>query len=791
MTPPTRVDAAAPLAAEGRECRHCGLSFDGVGDFCCRGCENVFLILNARGLGEYYDLKDGAYCFQPPQAMTWKHERFDHLDAAEVRPLFVNEAGEARFYVEGIHCVACLWLLERLPRMMPGLKACRLDLSQSLLTVTLGPDAALAPVAGLIQDLGYRPHAIPGDQDAEDLQRRERRTALLRMGVAAACTGNLMLMAVPLYGGATGAFGELFRWMSLALYAPIALWAALPFYRSALGALRTRRINIDVPIALALVLGALVSTWNLASGSAHIYFDSLGALVFLLLASRHYLREVQARASRTSQLLQSYFAPVAHRLLEGATVDVPPEHLQIGDRVAVRNGERLPADGILREGVTQLNVAWLTGEPVPQEARPGDAVHAGSVNEGSDVVIEVTEPLGSSRLGRILRQLEKETRSPIIGMTDALSRAFLFTVLAVAAAVFLAFVHRHPAEGLNRALSLLIVTCPCALALATPLTFSHALARAYRRGDVLKHGEALERLSQVETVFFDKTGTLTRGELSVIGWENLDGDCRENAALVLTLEQASLHPIARALRHHLEGVALLPMQDVCETPGLGLDGRWEGRAVTLRALPDPEGTASCVGLWVEGRLRARIRLADTLRPEARATVQALQARGLRVAILSGDAQPVVSRLAAELGLPESSACAGLSPEAKLARVEATPRALMVGDGANDALALQKAHVGLAMHGGMDLSLKVAGAYLSHPDLGAVEDLVVLGQETRRVLRRNFVLSIAFNVFGGGASILGWINPLAAAVIMPVSSITVLLSSTLSTAEIRRRFREAR
>ncbi len=790
MTPPARSEAAALPLGGAAGCRHCGVPCEGTGAFCCRGCENVYLILHARGLGEYYDLKEGAYCFQPSQPVTWKHERFDHLDAPEVRARYVGAGGEARFFVEGLHCVACLWLLERLPRMMPGLRAARLDLSQSLLTVALDGEAPLAPVAGLIQELGYRPHAIPVDEDAEHLRRRERRKALLRMGVAAACTGNLMLMAVPLYGGATGSFAHLFRWLSLALYLPIAFWAAGPFYRSAWGALRTRRINIDVPIALALVLGPSLSLHNLLRGSEHIYFDSLAALVFLLLASRHYLREVQARASRTSQLLQSFFAPIAHRLEGEGTVDVPPDQVRPGDRLSVRHGERVPADGLLREGASQMNVAWLTGEPVPVEVRPGDALHAGAVNEGADVVMEATETLAESRLGRILRQLEQETRAPILGMTDAVARGFLFVVLAAAAALFLAFLGTRPEEGLNRALSLLIVTCPCALALATPLTFTYALARAHRRGDVVKQGEALERLAQVETICFDKTGTLTRGELAVVDWADLAGGGAENRALVRALEQGSLHPIARALRHHLGEGPAEAVTELAEVPGRGVEGRWQGRAVAVRALPDPEGRATGVGLFVEGVARARVRLADELRPEAKGVVQALRALGLEVRILSGDAPPVVARLAAELGLPPEAALAGLSPEAKLAVVEATPKALMVGDGANDALALQKAHLGVAMHGGMDLSLKVADVYLSRPDLGAVADLVVLGRETRRVLWRNFALSIAYNLVGGIAALGGWINPLAAAVIMPLSSITVLLSSTLSTREVRRLFREA-
>ncbi|HJV23427.1 MAG TPA: heavy metal translocating P-type ATPase metal-binding domain-containing protein [Holophagaceae bacterium] len=790
MTPPIRVDAAALQPSVACGCRHCGLPTEGRGDFCCRGCENVFLILNARGLGEYYELKEGAYCFQPPQAVTWKHERFDHLDGAEVRPRYVSGTGEARFFVEGLHCVACLWLLERLPRMMPGLKACRLDVSQSLLTVTLEEGTPLAPVAGLIQDLGYRPHAIPSDQDAEDLQRADRRRSLLRMGVAAACTGNIMLMAVPLYGGATGTFGQLFRWLSLGLYLPVAFWAALPFYRTALGALRSRRMNIDVPIALALVVGALVSTFNLLAGSPHIYFDSLAALVFLLLASRYYLKQVQLRAARSSQLLQSFFAPIAHRLTGGAVQDVPPDHLQPGDRVRVESGERLPADGVVVVGATQLNAAWLTGEHLPVEVKVGDAVHAGTVNEGAAFELEVGKVLGDSRLGQILHQLEREARSPIIGLTDQVSRHFLTVVLVLAVGVFLAFAATHPAEGLNRALSLLIVTCPCALALATPLTFSYALARAYRKGYVVKSGEALERLSQVRSVFFDKTGTLTHGELVVDAMVHLAGDPARNRRLLRSLEQGSLHPIARAIRHHLEGEALLPVTGLEEQVGVGLQGRIEGRTVEVKAVAEASSVHTCIGLFEEGRLLARVELRDRLRAEAPEAVKALREAGCEVNILSGDARPVVEALAREVGLPSDRVLARLSPEAKHAQVEATPFALMVGDGANDALALRKAHVGMAMHGGMDLSLKVADVYLSHPDLGAVADLLVLGRETRRVLWRNFGLSLAYNLVGGLAALGGWINPLAAAVIMPLSSITVLLSSTLSTREVRRRFREA-
>lgn len=789
----SRLAAAARLQeAPGAValCRHCGTpSFQG--DFCCTGCENVFGILKASGLSGYYDLKESAYCFQPPQPVSWKAEAYGHLDSPEVRPLYVNDHSEARFYVEGIHCVACLWLLERLPRLIPGLTACRLDVSQSLLTVTLAPGADLSPIADLIHRLGYQPHAIPTDQNAEALQRRERKAALMRIGVAGGCTGNLMLMAVSLYGGAAGQWGLVFRWVSLLVFLPIAFYAAVPFYRTALGALRSRQINIDVPIAIAIALGSVVSTFNLLTGSPHIYFDSLAALVFLLLASRYYLREIQARSARSSQLLQSFFAPIAHRLEGGVPHDVPPDLLRAGELVVVEHGERVPADGRVQNGESQINASWLTGEYLPVDVKEGDPVYAGTINEGPAFTFQVVGTVAESRLGRILQQLETETRSPLVGLADQVSRVFLAVVLVVAAALFLAFARTQPAEGLNRALSLLIVTCPCALALATPLTFSYALARAYRKGYAIKSGEALERLSQVRTIFFDKTGTLTHGELTVDHWEDLTGDPAENRRLLLGLEQVSLHPVARALRHHLRGVTALALEDVEERSGQGVAGRLAGHHYEARAIPDPDSAATCIGLLEGDRLLARIRFRDRLRQEAKAAVRGLQGQGCTVGILSGDAAPVVQRLAQELGVDPGQARSGLSPEEKHRVILATPNALMVGDGANDALALQNAHVGVAMHGGMDLSLKVADVYLSHPDLRAVEELVVLGRETRKVLWRNFGLSIAYNLVGGIAAVMGWINPLVAAVIMPLSSITVLVSSTLSTRQVRLMFKEGK
>jgi Cu2+-exporting ATPase/Cu+-exporting ATPase len=788
MTPPATF--ALPAQAEGvRACLHCGTAFEGAGSFCCHGCHTVYDLLSSSGLGTYYDLKAKGYCFQPGQPVDWKEESYGFLDAQELRPRYVDDAREARFFVEGVHCVACLWLLERLPKLGAELSAARLDLAQSLLTVTLKEGASLAAVAGLIQRLGYRPHAIPVEGDTEELRRRDDRKTMLRLGVAGACAGNIMLMAISLYGGAGGSLATLFRWVSFGLFLPVAAFSAVPFYQSALGALRTRRINIDVPIVLAILLGAIVSAVNLARGSEHIYFDSLAALVFLLLGSRYYLKQVQARAARTSQLVQHFFVPIAHRMEGAALQDLPPERLRAGDRVKVLEGERIPADGRVLEGASFLNASWLTGEHRPVAIRPGDAVHAGSRNEGGPLVLEVELPVPESRLGQILQQLAKETRSPIIGLTDRVSRHFLAAVLAVSAGLFLWFLPSQPWEGLNRALSLLIVTCPCALALATPVTFSYALGRAYRRGFIVKDGEALEQLSGIDTVYFDKTGTLTHGERSVEAFLDLEGDPGRNRRLALGLESASRHAIARALRHHLLGTEPLVVEELREVVGKGVEGRLEGRAVALRALPDPDAVLTTIGLYEEDRLLARIALRDQARSEAREAVARLRELGCTVGLLSGDGEQVVRNLADEVGISPEDAGYGLSPEAKHAILAAAPRALMVGDGANDALALQKARVGVAMHGGMDLSLKAADVYLSQPDLRAVPDLVVLGRETQKVLRRDFALSLAYNFVGGGAALLGWINPLVAAIVMPLSSITVLLSSALSTREIRSRFKE--
>jgi Cu2+-exporting ATPase/Cu+-exporting ATPase len=792
------LDAPSPLAlgsltrpaAAATACIHCGTAFTGRGRFCCTGCETVYGILQAGGLGEYYDLKATGYAFQPAGPVDDRPGSYGHLDSPDLRARYLGPDGEARFFVEGIHCVACLWLLERLPRLAPEVQACRLDLGQSLLTVKLAPEAGLAPVAALIHRLGYRPHALQEDADLETLRRREHRDELLRLGVAGACAGNIMLMAVSLYGGATGPLAALFRWLSAGLFLPVLAYSAAPFYRSARGALRARQVNIDVPIVLAVALGTLASAFNLLRGSEHIYFDSLAALVFLLLGSRYALRQLQARSARSSQVLQDFFAPVAHRLDGEGVLDVAPESLRTGDRVRVAHGERLPADGLLLEGRTQINAAWLTGESLPAEAREGDRLWAGTVNEGPAFVLEVAEPLGGSRLGRILRDLERDARPPLVGITDRVARHFLAGVLVLAAGVFAWFARSAPLEGLDRALSLLIVTCPCALALATPLAFSRSLGRAWRKGYVVKSGEALERLAGVTRVCFDKTGTLTRGELAVRDWRDLEGDPAENRALVLALEQDSLHPIARALRHHLRDSAPAALEQREEQPGVGVRARVRGRVAEVRAVPGGDGTATLVGLFVDGGLRATAALTDQARPEAARVLRDLAALGCRPSILSGDAAPVVARLGRELGLPEGDCLAGLPPEAKRALVSAEPGVLMAGDGANDAPALQQAHVGLAMHGSMDLSLRAADIYLARPDLRAVPDLVVLGRETRRVLVRSFAVSIAYNAAGGVLALGGWINPLAAAVLMPLSSVSVLLLSAWGTRPLRQRFREA-
>lgn len=726
---------------------------------------------------------------------------FAYLDRDEFREHYAHPQNRNRllFHVEGIHCTACLWRIEGVRDDVEGVAGARLDMGRHLLDIEMAPGGRVADVATRLEAMGYHPRAVSfRSSDERDLTRKK---LLMRLGVAAASAGNIMLLSTSLYSGADrSAVATAFEWLTFVLFLPILLYSAVPFYRTSLAALRARRASIDVPIAAAVIIGTGLGLYHLLAGRGDIYFDSLAVLVFLLLGSRFLLTSLQQKYLSPGHL-SAFYESNRVRVRNRETGVIEERHIErVGwdDEVIVKSGERVPVDGVVAGGEVWVNAAVLTGEPYPVRLLPGQEVFAGTTLTSEEAVVRVRHTGADTRVGRLLEETERGvlSRTPLVSLTDRAAQWFSATVLTLGAlfAVIYATVDVH--EAINRALALVILACPCALALATPLTQSLALKKAARGGALIRKAEAFEKLQQVRDVFFDKTGTLTRGELELEAWYPSPPDADERGVIV-ALEAGTQHPVGLVLGAE---AAKLPyrtvgIEDRVEVPGRGVSGRcggirWELHAVAasagLEAVGAPaDGVGTSAGLYRDGRLVRVARLADTIRPGSAEVVAAFEAAGRHAHLLTGDATRPAEAVARAVGIARGSVLAGVSPERKRDIVSRYPRALMVGDGVNDAVALAASHVGVAVHGSMEASFRAADIYLTRPGLRPLADLFALSRATVAIIKRNLLFSLVYNAVGAVLALAGFITPLLAAVLMPLSSITVIVSSVVGTREWRR------
>lgn len=781
-----------------RGCLHCGTKVLGSSAFCCQGCEFVFGLLEKSGLSQYYDLRSASansISFRPIVAGS---DQYSYLDDPEFLKEFSidNDYRRMDFYLEGIQCVACLWLIEKLPVLVDGVISAELDFGRSTVSVHMSDTGQFSLVAQTLDRLGYRPHPIQKDSDSERFLQKENRVWLVRMGVAGACTGNIMLLAVSIYGGVQGYWEEVFRWVSLALFLPVATFCAIPFYKSALSALRGRALSIDVPISMAIILGSVVSVVHTIQGSDHVYYDSLAALVFLLLATRYLLRRIQQSAMGRVHLLR-FLAPASARLWNAATSstrEILTKLLKSGDIIAVDTDCSVPVDGVVVSGQSAVNNSLLTGESFPQKVAMGDEVFAGTLNEGERILVKVESTGINTRLGKILDELENRTqkKAPIVEAADRFSQWFLWTVLLSATAVLI--FTPHFADGLNRALAMMIVTCPCALALATPLTMSLSLQRAASAGILIKDPTTIERLSQLKSVVLDKTGTITTGHFEVTSWINNSKDAESFQFLkkvFLGLESRSKHPIAKSIVRNLKNEGIENSVEIAEwkeSIGSGVKGKVNGQHFEVKAVIDASqsgGITTRVGLFRNQDCLLIAELSDKVREDTFQTLKSLNDLSLEISILSGDSQQVVDVIQSELQPYVAEALGSKDPLMKKEYIKKKHLSLMVGDGANDALALAVAPVSAAVHGSMEVSLRAADVYLSTPGIQPVYDLIVLSRKSMATIYRNFGFSLFYNLVGGIAAATGHITPLMAAVLMPLSAFTVFVSSLVGARKLVR------
>ncbi|WP_435660173.1 heavy metal translocating P-type ATPase [Leisingera caerulea] len=684
----------------------------------------------------------------------------------------------------GIHCQACISAVERELNAHPGVHSARVNLTLKRALIEADPDVRAADLIPVLERIGYEAHELDLAALAATQNDKAGRDLLMRLAVAGFASMNVMLLSVSVWSGASDATRDMFHWISAAITFPAIIFSAQPFFANAWSALRVRRLNMDVPIVLALVLALVTSLWETFLSGEHAYFDAALTLTFFLLAGRYLDYRTRAVARSAAEELAALEVPRAVRLLDGDEYEVPVADLAIGDLILVRPGGRMPVDGEIVEGQSELDRSLLTGETLPVFAAPGLAVSAGEVNLTGPLTIRATAVGEDTSLHRMtdLVAIAESGRSRYTSLADSAAKLYapgvhILSALAFAGWYLYTFDIR---TALNIAAAVLIITCPCALGLAVPAVTTAASGRLFKKGMLIKHATALERLAEVDTVVFDKTGTLTAGTPEVT---NLGEHARADLEIALALAEGSSHPLSVALSRAAREAGVKPasVQNITEVPGYGAEGLYRGARVRLgRAAWVGAKQGSQTAAWLDsGAGEAKPFLfTDALRPGAAEAVQALKEAGKDVLLISGDTTGAVEDLAGRLGIAKWVAEA--LPADKSARVQMLAdegkKVLMVGDGLNDTAALAAAHVSVSPASALDAARVASDIVLLGQDLSPIAEACGVAQKATRRIRENFRIATLYNVIAVPLAVAGLATPLIAALAMSTSSITVSLNA---------------
>ena len=765
-----------------RQCRHCGQDIPVTldGDFCCHGCEGAFALLQGLGLERYYQRRcvdPAVRPLRPEDGASAYHDYAAHVvDEGE-------GVASLNLMVEGIHCAACVWLIEALLSRQPAVIWARVNMTTRRLVLRWrAAEADAADLLAPILAVGYR--LMPFDPAKLNRETEKHEKQLLKaMAVAGFAAGNVMLLSVSVWAGHFSYMGpatrDLMHWISALIVLPAVIYCIRPFFYSAVSVLSHRRTNMDVPITLGVLLASGMSLFETIRGGEYAYFDSAITLLFFLLIGRYLDSRARGRARSAAEHLLTLDAVAVSVLADdGSQRLCPPNQVKIDQVVLVATGERIGVDGRVILGRSDVDASLITGESLPVTVEEGAQVFAGTINLSAPLRVKVTAVGERTLLAEIVRMMEvaEQGRARYVALADRVARWYAPVVHCAALSTFVIWLLAGLAwqQALLHAVAVLIITCPCALALAVPVVQVIASGRLLRQGILLKSATALERLAEIDVVVFDKTGTLTMGKPRLLedgGWN--DDDLAHAAALA----RASRHPLARALTARALVIADIPADDFVEVPGRGMIvGPWRLGSRTHVGLAD-DGTDVGPELWLAGPGRSPIcfRFVDQPRTDAAEVVAALRARGLVVELLSGDREPTVRRLADGLGITQWRA--GCSPADKVARLEALKaegkRPLMVGDGLNDAPALAAAHVSVSPSSAVDVSRTAADVVFQGERLAPVLELRDVAMRSHWLVRQNFALALGYNVFTVPLAVAGQVTPLIAAIAMSTSSLVVI------------------
>jgi Cu2+-exporting ATPase len=804
-------------------CYHCGLPvLDGnvfshvVGgterEFCCFSCQTVCQTIYDSGLQSFYLKTPEGETLTPPAEIP---EELSSFDSDEVQADYVDKLAEERtihLLVEGIHCAACVWLIEHSLAKVEGVISADVNLTVKRLRLRWNnQQTALSTILQNLAKVGYS--AVPFDPDtAEGALARRHRSLLYRMAFAGFAMMNLMWVSIALFSGADqGEFRNWFQWIGFIIATPTLLYAGYPFYRNAILGLRRRYLTMDLPIAIGATVTYSYSTYITIVNPAHgeVYFDTVVNFLFIILVGRYLEAISKKQALSATRRLLELQPKVATVINDGESKIVPMRSVVIGDHVLVKPGEKIPVDGTIIEGQSAVDESMLTGESLPVAKALNDQVVAGSINGEGAFTVKAEHVLRNTALSKIVALMEnaQASKAPIQSLTDKIVPWFVLITLSLASITFLYWNQFDFDIALLAATSVLIITCPCAFGLATPMSVAVATGVGSHQGILVKQGAALESLSDVTHIVFDKTGTLTEGKLRVVDvqvFAEISAD--ELLQLAASVEQYSEHGVAKAIQQKAldNGLNLFTLTDFISSPGEGVKAIINGQSVivgtqawlvqhAVKGLKDRQSQInkleqqgiSCVFIAISDQLSGVLGLLDELREDAKMIVSELLEQDIAVTVLSGDRTTVVESVTADLG--DINRHAEVMPKDKADNIRQLQKhgnvVAMVGDGVNDAPALIQADIGIALASGTDVSIESADIVLSHNDLQQVVQARQLASKTLRTIKQNIVLSISYNIVMVPLAMMALVSPIVAALTMPVSSLLVIANA----ARIRRLF----
>ena len=798
-------------------CKHCAGHFEGEAvidangdEFCCNGCKNVYAYLKSQGFGEFYSkLKNGEQNLAKPSS---KH--FDKQSASSMFSKLLRRDESSPFICElevlisGIHCPACIWLNEKALSNLEGVLELNISATTSKARVLFDErKTALEDILNLIIAIGYDPKPFNEVKGAKNSLSREYYARLI---VALACSMNIMWVAIALYSGyfeglSLGA-KKILHFAEFVLASPPVFYTASVFYRSALSSLKLRQINMDVNVSLGILSVYFYSVYAMLSGAEQVYFDSACMLVTFIFAGKFLQTKATQKAAQGLENISSLFVEQVMSVKNNSRIPSISEfkpcdvsEIKSGDFVLLRSGERAMIDGVVLSGEASVDNSSINGESVPVGISKDDALLSGALCAEGSVIYKATSSFQGSFLNKLSKLLSNASfaRAQIEELANKISSHFGWAILAlcVASFVFWSAANISAWSGANAfgvAISVLVIACPCALSLATPIATLVAMGTSTKRSIVFKDAKVLETLAKCDIIAFDKTGTLSKANLKVLkGQRFLPFD---DGAL-LALASASTHPISKAVASYiLEKTCTLSsfnqgiLENIQNIAGKGITATYKGvkiaggskafvKSLGASLADDTGGSSSEYYFMYDNKLVARFFLDDELREGAKASIKELKKMGLKVLMLSGDKQIVASKVASELGIDESHG--ELNPEQKallIKELQKSANVVMVGDGINDILALKSANVGIAMGSGASVSVGVSDVVLLRDELGDLVFALRQAKKTFKVIKENLFISLVYNALSIPLAMAGFIIPLFAAISMSFSSLLVVLNS---------------